>query len=149
MAEGARPRRPAPAGHELALARVRTRVHVEVLLAHAPHFFEPGQVGAARLGRRRAGELRLEQRPERPRAVPAVADRRRDAVVGEAAFPLFADEPAVPEQAEVARDARLGDAEDARQLRDVQPVEGQEPQEPEPRVVAEQPVERRGVLHIY
>ena len=49
----------------------------------------------------------------------------------------------------MARDARLRDAEDARQLRDVEALERQEPQEPQPRVVAEEPVERRGVLHIY
>ena len=47
------------------------------------------------------------------------------------------------------RHARLREPEDAGQLGDVQPLARQHPQQPQPRLVAEQPVERRRLLHIY
>ena len=43
----------------------------------------------------------------------------------------------------------LGDPEHGRELRDVQALGSQEPQHAEPGVVTEEPVERRGRLHIY
>jgi hypothetical protein len=49
----------------------------------------------------------------------------------------------------MSRDAGLGDPQDAGQFRDVQALEREEPEEPEPDLVPEQPIERRGLLHIY
>jgi len=49
----------------------------------------------------------------------------------------------------VARDARLREAEDAGQLGDVQAFFRQDAQEPQPGLVAEQPVERGDLFHIY
>src|SRR4029079_4113801 len=87
--------------------------------------------------------------PQRLRPIDRVADRRCEGVVRIARFALFADQSAVLQEAEMPRHARLRDAENARQLGDVQPLERHEPQEAEPRLVAEQPVQCRGLIHIY
>ena len=47
------------------------------------------------------------------------------------------------------RDARLRQAEDAGELGDVQALAAQDAQQAQPRLVAEQPVERRRLTHIY
>ena len=92
------------------------------------------------------GELGLEERGERARAVLAASERRRGPEVGEAAFALLDDEPGVLEQAEVPRHAGLGDSEDARQLADVQALGRQQAQNAQPGVVAEQPEEAGGLM---
>ena len=108
---------------------------------------QPRLVGLQAVGRRRGGELRLEQRPQRHAA--AVADRRRQAVVGERPVPLLHDEAGLLEEAEVPRDAGLREAENAGQLLDVEAVAGEDPQEAEPRVVAQETMERGGLFHIH
>ena len=82
-------------------------------------------------------------------AASPLVERRRQAVVAEAAVALLADQPGVLQQAEMPRDARLRQAEDAGQLGDVQALAREHPQQAQPRLVAEQPVERRRLLHIY
>ena len=49
----------------------------------------------------------------------------------------------------MARHARLREAEDAGQLLDVEPVLVEHPQQPQPGLVAQQPVERGRLFHIY
>ena len=144
-----RPRRPAAAGHELPrVARIGAAVRLEVLFAQPEHLLEARFVGAhGRIGRR-LPELHLEHRPERRPAVHAVANRGRDAVVGEACVLLLDDQTGLLEQAQVARDTRLGEAEDAGELGDVQTLGREDPQEAEPRLVAQQAIQRRGVFHI-
>ena len=66
-----------------------------------------------------------------------------------AGLAVFADEAPLFQETEVAGHARLRDAEDAGQLRHVQAVERDEPEEAEPHLVAEQPIQRRGVIHIH
>ncbi len=140
--ERARPRRPAPAGHELTgVARIGAAVGVEVLLAQPQHFLQPRLVRADdRIGRR-VLELSLEHRPQRVVAIGAQGGRK--GVVGEAGVLLLDNQAGIFQQAEMARHAGLREAEDAGQLRDVQPLARQHPQQPEPGLVAEQPVERR------
>ena len=82
-------------------------------------------------------------------AVPFVADARRQPVIAEGAVALLADQTGVFQQAEVARDAGLREAEDAGQLGDVEAVARQHAQQPEPRFVAQQAEERGRLFHIY
>ena len=67
------------------------------------------------------GELLLERRPERAMAVLASGRRQRDSRCSRASF-SSTDQAGVLEQSEVARDARLRQAEDAGQLGHVQPL---------------------------
>ena len=145
MAEGAGPGGPAAAGHELAGVGA---VGVEVLAALAQHLLRAAR---RRRGRRRTRPAsancacRCAQRPaRRPSDGGGV-----EAVVGEAAGGLLGDQAGVLEQAEVARDAGLGEAEHGGELGDVEALPGQHPQQAEPDVFAEQPVERGGLIHIY
>ena len=149
QAERARPRGPAPARHELPrVARVGARVRVESSPCAA------AALPAAAL-RRRGRRHRRPTRRTAPRApvhsgaLPRRSKRRRQPVVGEAGVLLLDDEAGVLQQPEMARDARLRQAEDAGELGDVQPLARQHAQQAQPRLVAEQPVERRGLLHIY
>ena len=122
---------------------------LEVLFAEPSDLLEPGIVRTSDIGRRRLLELLLEQPPERRMSVDPAADVRGDHVVGESGLPLFADEPAVLQEAEMPRDSRLRDTQNAGQLGHVQPLGRQQPQQPEPRLVAEKAVESRRVTHIY
>ena len=70
-------------------------------------------------------------------------------VIAEAAVPLLDDDPRVLEEAQVARHARLGQAQDGGQLRHVQLLERQQPQQTQARLVAEQAEEARVQIHIY
>jgi hypothetical protein len=119
----------------------------EVLLAEAPHFFEAGGVRPARVRTRHPGELRLQKDPQRTE--PVRPDRWIDAVVRVASLALLAHEPALLQEPQVAGDTRLRDAQDPGQLGHIEPFERQQPQEPQPRLVAEQPVQGRRVIHIY
>ncbi len=122
-------------------------MRVEVLLAQPQHFLQPRLIRAD--GRIAGGlvELRAERRRERHPAL--VEEAGRQPVIAEAAVALFGHEPGLLEEPEVARDARLREAEDAGELGDVQAFFRQHAQEPQPGLIAEQPVERRGLSHIY
>ena len=92
-------------------------------------------------------ELRLQHGPQRALAVVAHAGGEAVEAVGAVAF--FDDEAGVLQQAEVARDARLGQAENAGQFLDVETVLVEHAQQAQPGLVAEQPVERGRLFHIY
>jgi hypothetical protein len=62
LPERARPRGPAPPGHDLA-ALFASPVFIEVLLAEPPHLLEPRIVGAPGRGCRGGRELLFEERP--------------------------------------------------------------------------------------
>ncbi len=124
-------------------------VRIEVFLPQAPHFLQPGLVRPPGRGAGERREMRFEQRPDRAETVRAVAERVGDPVVGVAGLPLLRDQRRVLEQAEMAGDAGLGEAEDAGQLGDVEALVSQQPQEPQPDVVSEEPEERRSANHIY
>ena len=98
---------------------------------------------------RRRLELRGEQAGQRAAPVRPVSQLVGQPVIAEAAVPLLDDDPRVLEQAQMARHARLGQAQDGGQLRHVQLLERQQPQQPQPRLVAEQPKEARIQIHIY
>jgi hypothetical protein len=149
MAQRARPGRPAAPRHELTLFRVRACVRVEILLSEATNLLEPRVVGAA--GFRPSGmlELRLQQHPQRRVSIHAITHRGGDRVIRESRLALLAEQSTVLEQPQVARHPRLRDAKDARELGDVQALQGHQPQEPQPGLVAEQPVQGRGISHIY
>src|SRR5262249_28651469 len=140
---------PASSGHELPFVGVRPRVRVEVLLPETPDFFEARVVGLSDLGGASPLELVLQQQPQRRMSVDATADVGRDGVVGKPGLPILADDAAVLQQAKMTRHAGLGDSQNAGQLRDVQTLLAQQPEEPQPNVVAEQPIERRRLNHIY
>jgi hypothetical protein len=93
-----------------------------------------------------ASKCGLQQGPER--TVPVDARRLRHAVVDEPRFAFFHDEARVLEQSEVARHARLRDAEDAGQFGDVEALLRQRTQQTQPRRVRKKPEERGGVLHV-
>ena len=146
VAEGPRPGGPAAAGHELApIPRVGAGMRVEVLAAETADFLDAGIVGAGLGGAGRSGEFRVEQLPQR---VVAAAGPGQ-AVVGVDAVALLVDQAGVLEQPEVARHARLGQAEDAGELRHVEAVEAQRPQQPQPRRVAQHPETRRDRFDIH
>ena len=71
------------------------------------------------------------------------------AVVAEAAVAFFGDEPGLLEEAQVARDAGLGEPEHAGQLRDVQPLPREHAEQTQARLVTQQTVQGRHRLHIY
>ena len=120
---------------------------VEVLAAVPQHLLEPRVVGPGGGGGAGLVELRLQVGPE-PRQ--AAADGGGvEAVVGEAARGLLGDQARVLEEAEVARDAGLRQAEHGGELGDVQALAGEHPEEPEPDGLPEQAVERGGLIHIY
>ena len=120
-------------------ARVRSGVGVEVFFPQPQDFLQTRFVGAHARFVPRPLELLPEHRRER--GVARRVERGRETVVAETTVALFGDQARVFEQAQVARDARLREAQDAGQLRDVQPVAGEDAQEAQPRLVAEQPVE--------
>ena len=120
---------------------------VEVLAALPQHLLQPRIVGPGGGGGAGLVELRLQVGPEARQA--PVDGGGVEAVVGEAARGLLGDQARVLEQAEVARDAGLGEAEDGGELGDVEALAGQHPEEAEPDVFPEQAVERGGLIHIY
>ena len=73
----------------------------------------------------------------------------REAIEAVGAVALFDDELRFLEQAEMARHARLREAEDAGQLLDVEPVLVEHAQQPQPGLVPQQPIERGRLFHIY
>src|SRR5439155_18488670 len=85
----------------------------------------------------------------RPHRAVAIAGLARDAVVSEPGLLLLRDEPGVLEQAEMAGDARLREPEDAGELRHVQALARERPKQPQPGLVAEQPIQRGRLPHIY
>ena len=116
MAERARPGGPATAGDQLADVSVR----LEILLAVTQHLLQPGFVlpNRAIVGRR--GELRIEQRPERPLAVgPSLVCH---AAIDKAGLAFFRDQSGLLQQAQVPGDAGLRHPEDAGQFADVETV---------------------------
>src|SRR5689334_13854895 len=117
-------------------------MRVEVLLPQPQHFLQACLIGADRRVARGSGKLPRQQLAER-------AVERRRAVVAEAAVALLGDQARILEQAEVPRHAGLREAQDAGQLGDVEALAREHPQQPQPRLVAEQPVQRRGFFHIY
>ena len=144
VAEGARPGRPAAAGHELAgIGAVR----LEVLAALPQHLLQPRIVGAGGGGGRGLVELGLQVGPEAREA--AVGGGGVEAVVREAAGRLLGDQPRLLQEAQVARDPGLGQAEDGGELGHVEALAGQHPEEAEADVFPQQPVERGGLIHIY
>jgi hypothetical protein len=72
-----------------------------------------------------------------------------ETIVGEPAGRLLGDQAGVLEQAQVARDAGLGEAEDGGELGDVEALAGQHPEEPEPDGFSQQAVDGGGLIHIY
>src|SRR5439155_20756952 len=146
--ERARPGRPTAARHQLPrIARVGAGLRVEVLLAQPQHFLQPRLVGAD--GRIAGGLVELRAERGGQRHAWLVEEAWREPVIAETAVALFGHEPGLLEEPEVARDARLREAEDAGQLGDVQAFFRQDAQEPQPGLVAEQPVERGDLFHIY
>ena len=125
VAERAGPCRPAPARHQLTAVGVAVRR--EALLAQPQHLLQPRAVGARHRVVGRGGELRVEQRPQRLLSVARL--RRRHAEIREAAFAPFLNQPVIPQQPQVPRHARLGDAENAGELGDVQAFGCQHPQD--------------------
>ena len=95
------------------------------------------------------GELRLQRRPEP--GEPAVEQGRGEAIEGKPAAAFFDDEPRFLEQAEMARHARLRDAEHGGQLGHVQPavLAREDAEQAQTHLVAQQPVELAGLLHIH
>ena len=121
-------------------------MRVEVLLPQTQHFLQARLVGADGAVGRGHVELRAQQRRQR---LVAVGERRREAIVGEAAVALFGDEARLLQETQMPRNARLRQPEDAGELGDVQPLARQDAQQPQPRLVAEQAVEGRRMSHIY
>ena len=147
LTERPRPGRPAPPRHELPrIARIGAAVRVEVLLAQPQHFLQARLVGANDRIARRLVELLLERRPQGVLSV--VAQRRSEPVIRVAGVLFLDDQARVLQQAEVPGHARLRETENSRELGDVQALTRQDPQQPEPRLVAEQPVERGRLAHI-
>src|SRR6185503_5347660 len=85
----------------------------------------------------------------RGQRVVVAAEGGRQAVVAEPAVALLADQPGVLEHAEVARYARLRQAEHAGELGDVEALARQHSQQAQARLVAKQPIQRRRLFHIY
>jgi hypothetical protein len=83
-----------------------------------------------------ACEVRVEHCRERREAVAGVGERRREAEIGEPAFALLGHQPGILEQAEVPRDAGLGDPEDRGELGDVKALGVEDAEQPEPLLVA-------------
>ncbi len=147
--ERARPGRPAPARHQLAaVARVGAGVLIEVLAAQPQHFLQPRFVGPDRGGRWRA-PANCASSSGHSGPWPLSWTAGRQPVVGEGAVAFLADQPGVLEQAEMARDPGLREAEDAGQLGDVEAVAREHAEQAQPGLVAEQAKERGGVFHIY
>ena len=145
QAQGPRPRRPAAPGHELtAVAGVGPGVYVEVLAAQPPHFLNPGVVGPNVGNGLGARELGGEELPQGR----VVALGTGQPVVDVDAVAFLAHQAGVFQQAEVARDARLRQAEDPRQLRHVEAVDRQRPEEAQAGRVAEHAEQGRGLEHI-
>ena len=92
-------------------------------------------------------ELGLQVGPEAREA--AVGGGGVEAVVGEAAGRFLGDQARVLQEAQVARDPGLGQAEDGGELGHVEALAGQHPEEAEADVFPQQPVERGGLIHIY
>ena len=113
LAEGARPCRPAAAREQLPCVAVR----IEVFLAMAQHLLQARLVFPHRPIGRRCGELR---RPAMPTAADVRIDARRRRAGGSSTNPASRSSttrPASLRRPEMARDARLGDAENRRSVR--------------------------------
>src|SRR6185503_2410981 len=109
------------------------------LLAVAEDLLEPGVVAFGVEGADFAAQ-----------EVPGAAERGGgggEAVVGPAAVALLLDEAAFLQQAQVAGDAGLGDAEDRSELAHVEPLLLEEPQDAQPGLVAEQAEEGGRFFH--
>ena len=117
----------------------------EVLLTQPHHFLQPRFVAAHGRRVRRFGELRLQRRPQAGK--PAVEQGRGEAIEGKPAAAFFDDEPRFFEQAQMARHARLRDAEHGGQLGHVQPavLSREHAQQAQTHLVAQQPVELAGL----
>ena len=149
MTEGAGPGRPAPAGNQLPLTRIRPAVLLEVLFTDPAHFLEPGVVRAT--VRRSGGliELSLQQRPEWAEPVLGLMQAGGKPIPAVDPFPLLHDQAGFLEQAEVSRHAGLRQAENASELRDVQPLGRKQPQQAQPGVVTQEAEQGRAGQHIY
>ena len=95
VSQRSRPRRPAPAGHELPAVSVRRKA----LLAKPQNFLQPRLVGARGLVGTGRGERRFEHLPDGGVAVARLG--RRHLVVREPALAALLDQAAFPEQAQV------------------------------------------------
>ena len=121
----------------------------EVFLAQADHFLQPGFVAADGRGMGSLCELRLKRRPQTRKS--AVEQGRGETIEGKTAPAFFDDEAGFLQQAQMARDTGLRDAEHRRQLGHVQPsvFSGQHAQQPKPHFVAQAAVQLAGLLHIH
>ena len=142
VSERPTPGGPAAARDELAGAAA---VRQEVLLAQPQHLEQPRIVGSQFRVVVGLGQRCLERLPHRQRLPGAVRPQR---VVGKPSLAPFLDQPALAEQAEMARDTGLGDAQDGRQLLDVQLLLAEQANQSQADIVSEQAAEGGQVLHI-
>ena len=122
-------------------------MRIEVFAAQAKHLLQARLVGTDGGHRIVLGKLRFEDRPQR--AVAVLAHARCQAVIAEGPASLFGHQTGIFQQAEVARDTGLRQAENPSQLGHVEAILSQHTQETEPRLIAEQPEEGGRLLHIY
>ena len=111
----------------------------KVLLAHPPHFLEPGVIGGGCLGA--ACELAAQPGPEAGARARVGFQIGRQPVPGVAATAFLGDQRRVAQQSEVSGNAGLGNSENGCEFGDVERLEGKRPQQPQAHVVAKQPQE--------